>query len=208
MTTIIAIEREGRVAIAADSQTTFGRHRASTGEAHKIFVNNGMVFAVAGSVRGSSVIRYADLPSPDDAGWDVDRWVTTSLIPALIKAWEGARALEISSSIAFSTNAMLVVVKDRVYKIDPDQGWTRNVDGVYAVGSGGDFALGALYSGSGMLEALRAAAALDVYTALPLTFTTADALLEGRDVYEIVNDADDFVGADSADITLFNDITA
>lgn len=116
MTTIIAIEHDNGVTFGWDSRTTEGYHHYESG-AQKVFVNKGMVFGAAGAARDANIIRYADLPHPDEAGWDIDRWVQTKLLPAIREALAEAQALTIRNSEAESDAYLLVAVHGRVYEI-------------------------------------------------------------------------------------------
>lgn len=176
MTTIIAIEHDGGVTLGFDSLCSVGGSGFDLSQ-EKVFANNGTVFGVAGAVLDANIIRYADLPSPDDAGWDVDRWVTNRLIPALMEALDTRAASERHSNKIETGNHTLIIVRGRVYEWYPDTAWTRRIDGLYAVGSGARYALGALAAGASAAGALEIAAARDRATGGRLTVIQAEELL-------------------------------
>jgi ATP-dependent protease HslVU (ClpYQ) peptidase subunit len=178
MTTIIAIEHEAGVTIGFDSKVSFGSGSTQM-EAEKVFVNNGVVFGVAGAVLDAQILRYADIPDPEQAGWDTDRWVTNTLIPAMTSALHDRNAPTYTSGKIKTDHNALVIVRGWVYEIWSDTSWTRRVDKVYAIGSGSHFARGALSAGGSARLALEVAAKHDKGTGNALTVTNAQELIEG-----------------------------
>lgn len=163
MTTVIAIETAGGITFGWDSQITTGWH-VYDGEAPKVFVNNGMVFGVAGALVDASIIRHADLPSPDDAGWDIDKWVTNVLVPALTKALSERGALTTSNGKIETDSDVTIAIRGRLYSLGSDLCILRRADGVYTIGSGANYARGALSAGAGLQKALEIASQHDMGT--------------------------------------------
>lgn len=163
MTTVVAIERVGGVTFASDSQVTLGGRAA--GQTAKVVRNGGTAFGITGRLRTTNVLAHAELPvyDPEEAG-PVDKWLTRELIPAMKKALTEAQTLEIDKGLVDVNGMMLVSVAGRVYYIGDDFGWWRPDDGNYAVGSGAQYALGALHAGATPEQAVAAAAYYDVYT--------------------------------------------
>lgn len=177
MTTIIFKEtKSGNVKVAYDSQVSSGWRKAELGF-DKVFVNNGMIFGVAGAVRDANIIKYAPLPSIPDAEWDVDKWVVTTLIPAIAGALSGNYATAFVNQQISTENNILVAVRGRVYKLATDLAMVRYPDSVYAIGSGSDYVYGALAAGASIKNALAVAAELDSFTGQELKLTSAHALL-------------------------------
>lgn len=173
MTTIIAIESPHIVQIGYDSLAT--GHSSFDLEQPKVFVNNGVVYGVAGRLSLATELKHSQLPKLPAPGTNLDSWVTSTLIPRIRTVLNrgGGRMGEDNFEIS-----MLIVVNERVYQISGDLGWHRRTDGIYAVGSGSPFAAGALYSGSGIATALQIAKDSDPYTGGKLTVTTASKLLK------------------------------
>lgn len=172
MTTIIAKETANGVQIGYDSLCT--SYDSFDLEQHKVFVNAGMIFGVAGRLLISTELKHADLPTPPADPSKVDKWVTARLIPKL-------RALlnEIAPRRGEDGFGMqiLAVVHGRVFEISGDTGWHRRTDGLYAIGSGSPYAFGALSAGSSMRDALTIAASVDPGTGGRLTVTTDKEML-------------------------------
>lgn len=179
MTTIIFKETPKGVKIGFDSQVTTGWRKGELAY-DKVFVNNGVIYGVAGAVRDANILKYGNLPEIPDEEWDVDKWVTTELIPAIMGILQAQGALESQNGQASSDSLLLVAVRGRVYRIGSYFSWLRHPDGLYAIGSGSDYAQGALVAGASVSRSLEIAASLDSYTGQTLKLTTGAALLRGE----------------------------
>ena len=67
------VETPEGVSIGYDSQVSTGYQKTEL-EARKVFVNNGIIFGVAGSMLDAQTIRYAPMPDPAP--------VTNAVLPA------------------------------------------------------------------------------------------------------------------------------
>ena len=163
MTTIIMHETEDEVLIAFDSKVSGGGATNST-SAQKVFVNTSadVIIGVAGLARAAYALRYADLPVIDEHDWDVDRYVTMELVTAINDEVNGYYNTEDSDDDTDYTH-FLIVVRGRVYHIAAGC-WTRNEDGLYGIGSGSEYALGAYAAGAEIGEAVEIAAEFDAAT--------------------------------------------
>lgn len=196
MTTVIAVETLAGVTFGWDSQITY-RHRAVHSDV-KVFANSGVVFGTSGDVRYGNILRYMDIP--DQNTDDTDRYVTNSLIPAMQQALKTADAAKMSDSKIDTDSVALVCVGGRMYDIGSDLSWHRPNDGIYAIGSGSNYALGALkamppiydktsvikpsdpYAAAtgylGVRRALEVAAELDLYSGGELYVKTVEEILD------------------------------
>lgn len=167
-------EAKNDVVIGYDSQVT-GYSKTELGQG-KVFVNNGVVYGVAGRLLMSNEIRHANMPTPPSASapvGEVDRWVTTKLAPKL-------RSLvrEVSGpSDTYMSVGLLAAVNGRVYEVSSDSAWIRRTDGNYTIGSGSPYAFGVIASGGSVNDALRMATNADPYTGGTLHTTTASKML-------------------------------
>lgn len=162
MTTIVAVETPSAVIIGCDSQATMGGQR-SVMDMSKVIVKGPYVFGVAGRLRMAQALRHASLPPIELE--DTDEHVSEVLAPAL-KELANRAELEPHDSI------VLAVIRRRVYLLTGDGTYMRNTTGHYAIGSGSDYALGALaglesVNVSDVERALKAAANYDIGTAAP-----------------------------------------
>jgi ATP-dependent protease HslVU (ClpYQ) peptidase subunit len=175
VTTILAIETIAGVQIGCDSQATGGDKIQL--EQPKVFTNNGAIYGVAGTVLLANELRYADFPTPPEDPDDTDRWMTRELIPTLRAVLESA-AIKPDDDGDHEMQ-LIIIANGRAYEIGGNTGWMRNTAGVYAVGSGGHFAAGAISAGASLEQALEIAAKHDPYTGYQLTSTTDRELLAG-----------------------------
>ncbi len=158
MTTIVAVETPGGVTFASDSRATGAM--VNDGWVAKVFQNKGMTFGIAGLLQFSQAVKYAKLPKlPDtDDPEKLDKWVTQTLAP-IFKVIDKSITDDDPESRGRSVG--LVAVKGRVYQISSRGYWVRNVSGVYAIGSGSPYALGALESGATPKKAIKIASKYD-----------------------------------------------
>lgn len=177
MTTILMRENKktGDVEIGYDSLCTGGTKFEL--ETEKVFVNksNGIIFGVAGLLLLNQELRYGVFPSvPKDPAL-TENWLAAVLVPHLRRLFN-----EIAPRRGedYMEMQVLAVIHGKVYEIGCDLAISRkNNGGVYAIGSGGKLALGALRVGAEMEQALEVAAENDSYTGGRLTVTTAKKLL-------------------------------
>jgi ATP-dependent protease HslVU (ClpYQ) peptidase subunit len=178
MTTILALESEHGVTIGFDSKVSYGWEHADL-EQPKVFTNGELVFGCSGALLDANVIKYADLPALAPDNWDIDRWVTNELIPAITEALHNRNVPEYKNGKIETGGTYLAVVRGRVYRIAHDTSWTRHTGKHYAIGSGSEFALGALAAGASVREALDIAQQHDSATGHRMTVVQASELLEG-----------------------------
>ncbi|MEP6477835.1 MAG: hypothetical protein ABJB03_00460 [Rhodoglobus sp.] len=175
MTTIIAVETPKKVTFGWDRQITLGWRKVA-GE-DKVFTNNSIVFGCSGALLAANILRHAELPNPAHAGWDIDRWMTRELLPAINTALTGRAATTVNSGKVETSGSTLVAVHGRIYHISSDLSWMRASDGIYAIGSGSEYALGALATGSSIAKALTIAHRFDSYTGPDHGIATTATLL-------------------------------
>jgi ATP-dependent protease HslVU (ClpYQ) peptidase subunit len=149
VTTIAAIEGPDWVVIGADSMSSDDSGFSIAIPDGKVFKNNNIVFAAAGSVRGINLLQH-DFTPPNVISKDVDKYVTRQLIPAMRKTFvEAGYEFTKEAAAVENDNVWIVVVKNKVYRINEDYSWERSADNFYVAGSGERFALGALVALAG-----------------------------------------------------------
>jgi ATP-dependent protease HslVU (ClpYQ) peptidase subunit len=193
MTTIVAIQGESFAVVGTDSRistfddsgfayqvTTLGN---GTG---KVAANGKYLIGVAGDVRAINIVHHAFAPPqapPNLSGNKLDVFMTKTFIPALRATFEEQGYAntkgDSSAHIAEQDSSILVAVNGSIYVIESDYGWTSDRTGVYAIGTGGTYALGALAALTGkktftsnsakgyIVKALGVAAKFDPYTGAP-----------------------------------------
>lgn len=169
MTTIVAAEMKGEVVWAWDSQVTMGGEGAEL-EYDKVFHNGSAVVGLAGAIVDSQTLRYTDLPELDT--WDIDRWVTEKLAKRIKKKTK-------------YHGRILTEVGGRVYEIGQEGSWVRNTSGIYAIGSGADYAMGAMLTGANPGQAVMVAAQLDLGTGGTIIMATSEEIRSGAIEFDV-----------------------
>jgi ATP-dependent protease HslVU (ClpYQ) peptidase subunit len=193
MTTIIGIQGDGFATICTDSRiSSFGdegiAYQVTTlsQSSSKIATNGSYLLGAAGDVRAINILHHAFVPPPPLPGLfgkKLDHFITVKFIPALRECFEkqgyAAPERENSSHIAEHGSTVLVAVNGIIYVIDGDYSWTSDVNGIYSLGTGSSYALGALSILLGTKErtqktckdaamkALKVASTYDPYTGSP-----------------------------------------
>jgi len=169
MTTVIAIQHIDGVEMIADSQIN------STGKPYfhddmvKIVERNKFLIGVAGRVVALQAIQNSWNPPALTANYkgSIYNFVITKIVPSLKMFIDESKMFSDKEKEDGELFSILLAIKGEVFEIDEDYSVARRSDGVYAIGSGADFALGALMAGSSMRHAMEIAASLDVNTHEP-----------------------------------------
>ncbi len=158
MTTIIGIQGDSYAVICADSRVT---EVDSNGKAtqsmslkevgFKIAQNGRWLMGVAGDVRAINILTHSfnpPVPPPSLKGRKLDHFITTKFIPAMRVCFdsEGYSSPVTDNSEHQSEHGSVVMtaINGTIYVIDGDYSWLSDSFGVYAIGSGAQFALGSL----------------------------------------------------------------
>lgn len=158
MTTIVGIQGDGYAVVCTDSRissfddsgiayqiTTLGNGSS------KLTTNGKYILGAAGDVRAINILHHAFTPPqpPTNAhGKKLDQFITRQFIPALRTCFEeqGYAKPERDSSehLAEQGSTIIVVIHGTIYIIEGDYSWTSDTSGIYAIGTGAPYALGAL----------------------------------------------------------------
>lgn len=194
MTTIVAVQGPSWAVVGFDSRVTEEGGRSYTlGRGSAKVVKNGQyLLGAAGDVRAINILAYAFQPPKalDLTGIRLDRFMTSKFVPALRECFEdhGYAAKE-SKEQAQHGSTVLAIVNGQIYEIDEDYAWVRDTTGIYSFGSGGDYAIGAMYAKSGddiaglnmadvqklIRESLHIAAKLDIGSGPPFHILSQSA---------------------------------
>jgi len=158
MTTVVAVQGDGFVVLGTDSRISsvdsdgyVSRINTVSSNMSKIAQVNGMLIGVAGDVRAINLISYSFVvpPAPHSLkGKKLDEYVTNKFIPTLRNCFEtngySPPPKESAEHIAEQGSEILLAVNATVYQIDNDYSWCNDASGLYAIGTGGQYAVGAL----------------------------------------------------------------
>jgi hypothetical protein len=193
MTTIIGIQGDGFALVCTDSQVSdidtqgYATQIATLREsASKIASNGRYLLGAAGDVRAINILHHAFTPPTAPAnlkGKRLDHFMTVKFIPALRECFEtqgyAIPQSDSSEHIAEQGSSIIVVINGIIYVIDGTYSWYSDTAGFYAIGTGAQYALGAIASmvPKGKLtiasakkmaiKAIAIAAKFDPYTGFP-----------------------------------------
>lgn len=147
MTTLVAIERDEWVVMAADTRIS-----DSNGSMHdvidqKIINNSGILIGVAGDLKPMNIAHFGFKPPRILAKDTPSSYMTNKFIPALYTAFVdagGVMHVDDEDSAEVTGSTFLIAVKGVVFDVQSNLSWTRSTRRLYSSGSGADYALAAL----------------------------------------------------------------
>jgi len=174
MTTVIAFQGPDFAILGADCQITDGDRRILSPNTPKIVKVGRYLLGVRGDARPGDVLMYSWKPPTYDSS-DPVKFMGKKIIPSIINAFK-ANSYDFEKESAMF--GFLIAFAGNVFEIGSDMSISQNIDGLYAIGSGGDYALGALsvqvpnlakpeWAAEQILEALAIAAKYDINTSAP-----------------------------------------
>lgn len=185
MTTLAGIQGNGWCAIGADSRMVDGGQiyelPKNAGKIHKV---NGYIIAIAGDFRVAQIMNHSfqwpKMPAFSSVE-ATDKFFTTELIPMWKAEYE-----DLNYTVDKDTeSSVLVAVSGVIYAIDQDWTWSRDKRGLYAAGTGNDYALGVLSAfnkpknadeaSAQIKSAIKIASQYDINTAEPTIVYTQES---------------------------------
>jgi len=173
LTTIVGLQLDDKAIIAADSRITdhtgqIFSHEDST----KINEVGAFIVAGMGEVMPCDVIQHIWTPPRVTVKDKLDLYHFM-----VVKVAPSMRACLKENGYNFDEQhgsdeseqrfTFLVAVSGQLFEVDQDLSICRKSDGIYGIGSGGAYAVGALHAGADPLQALEIASKVTAYTAPP-----------------------------------------
>lgn len=170
MTTIIGIEYPDHSLIVADSRVIDDAGRVYTHKVMKKIARRGAILiAGAGEVAPCDIAQNIWNPPTFTANAKKDpyHFMITKVMPSLRKCLvENGYNFDEEKKDGMRFQ-FLMACGGQLFDIDEDLSVMKNEDNIYAIGSGGAFALGALYAGADPMEAMEIASKVSAYSAPP-----------------------------------------
>jgi hypothetical protein len=116
----------------------------------KVAQNGPYLIGAAGDVRAINILHHAFAPPTPPSnlkGKKLDAFMTVKFIPALRECLEkqGYSYFDKDSNFtATFESTIITVIHSTIYVIDGDYSWASDSNGLYAIGSGSDYAIGAM----------------------------------------------------------------
>jgi len=169
MTTVVAIQTHNGVEMIADSQINANGKPYFHPDMVKIVERNKYLIGIAGRVIALQAIQNNWNPPALTATYkdSLYKFVITKIVPSLKMFIEDAKIFTDKEKEEGELFSVLIAIKGELFEIDEDYSVSRREDGIYAIGSGSDYALGALMAGADIQSAMNIAASLDVNTHAP-----------------------------------------
>jgi len=169
MTTVIAIQHNEGVEMIADSQINSAGQPYFHSDMVKIVERGKYLIGVAGRVVALQAIQNSWTPPTLIASHKgtLYNFIITKVIPSLKTFIDDSKLFSDKDKEDGDLFSILLSINGQVFEIDQDYSVARRESGVYAIGSGGDYALGALTVGASGMQAMEVAASLDVNTHAP-----------------------------------------
>jgi len=142
VTTLTGIQGPDFVVFAADSQITDGDQRIISVETPKIVSTGKYLLGLTGDSRPGDILAYAWKP-PLYRGEDPTRFMGSRVLPSISAAFKEGNYEIDNKEMNF---AFLIAFNGNLFSIGGDLSFNTSERGLFAAGSGGNYALGYLYS--------------------------------------------------------------
>jgi ATP-dependent protease HslVU (ClpYQ) peptidase subunit len=182
MTTLVGISGNDFVVMAADSQITDGDQRIISVETPKIIETGRYLLGLTGDSRPGDILAYAWKP-PLYRGDDPVKFMGAKVLPSISAAFKENNYEIDNKEMNFS---FLIAFNGNMFSIGGDLSFNTSERGLFSAGSGGNYALGYLYSlppknynklltaSVVAKEAVRIASLLDINTHPPIQVATQE----------------------------------
>jgi ATP-dependent protease HslVU (ClpYQ) peptidase subunit len=171
MTTIAAKQTGNKVVIGADSQVTAVRKYSHPVMA-KVTERGQFLIAGAGESAACDIAQHIWIPPNPNATdkKNLYHFMITKVVPSLRQAFKDNDYKYDKDSTDDYNFLFLIAVNGEVFEVADDFSVCIDVDGIYGIGSGSSYAIGALKAGADLNHALSIAANLDAHTSSPFYF--------------------------------------
>jgi ATP-dependent protease HslVU (ClpYQ) peptidase subunit len=147
MTAIVGIQGKGWAVIAADSMTTYDDKPYYAKGMDKVTKKGDYVFAFSGDAIAGNIASFLWAPPKVIKSMSVDTFMQTKVLPSLREIMKDNGYEPDTVKDKDAGFDALICLNGIIYEVDQDYLWSRDDRGLYAVGSGGSLALGALATG-------------------------------------------------------------
>lgn len=176
MTTIIGIQKEDSCEIWCDSLVS---HKMGTYESHpdmkKIVKNGAFLVAGSGEVAPNDIMAHVwKPPKPTVADKkDLYHFMLSKVIPSLRQCLiDNGHNFETSGEDGEPRFLVLLAVNGELFELGDDLSVVRNIIGIYGIGSGANYARGAIAVGATPEDAMDAVTKFNLFSAPPFYVET------------------------------------
>ena len=151
MTCIVALEVDGDVIMACDSGESYAG-RLMQEDNSKIFCVKDLMFGVSGYSRASNLLEHS-LVLPENERESDMQYLSLDAAQAISECLNNGKLAKNDNGEEDSQTTILIGYKGKVYFMAQNYSVSRYSCGYFAIGSGADYALGAIHA---MLESEQA----------------------------------------------------
>jgi ATP-dependent protease HslVU (ClpYQ) peptidase subunit len=158
MTTIVGIQGDGFAVLANDSRISdtdtngfVSRITTVRPGSGKIAKNGKYLIGAAGDMRAINILHHVFTPPTPPAnttGVKLDKFFTNRFIPDLRECFDSqgysSPTNDQSDHVAEQGSSIIVAIHGVIYTVDGDYSWVSDNSGIYSLGTGSPYALGAL----------------------------------------------------------------
>ena len=182
MTTLVGIQLDEQVVLAADSQITEDNLRTVSTATPKIIHVGKYLLGITGDTRPGDILAYNWTP-PTYKGANPIQWMGKKVLPSILTAFKenGYDPYEATKEKDAGFD-YLVSFDGNLFHIATDLSFIQSDSAIYGLGSGGQFALGYLYDRVGRItvgnveqharRSVEIASMLDINTCPPIQLVT------------------------------------
>lgn len=172
MTTIIGVQYEDSCVIASDSRVAANGKVYTHPEMVKAVERGSYIIGGAGDYRALQVVLHGWSPPlvTAKAKTNLYEFVINKVAPSL-KTTLSEAGIDLNKGSNSDDEKLelevILGINGSLFEIDSDFAVAMNDNNFYGIGSGGDFALGALHAGASVIDAMRIAAINNNGTSAP-----------------------------------------
>ena len=154
MTTIVGIQGHNYAVIGSDSRivqtddNSWGQISTLSTNHSKVARIRQYLIGVAGDVRAINLLHYGWTPpkaNPRHTRRELDTFVTREVIPGIREVFDNHGYSTKTDETGATQNSMIMLaINNTIYVIDSSYAWATDNLGLYAIGTGAPYALGAL----------------------------------------------------------------
>jgi ATP-dependent protease HslVU (ClpYQ) peptidase subunit len=173
MTTIVAVQGGSIATIGAESYTTYGDRPYFHKDVKKIIHSGKWLIATAGDANACDLIANVWKPPTPRGKKSLYEFVSTTVIKSLRKMFAENNYTQQPKDDGFD---LLLAINGEIFQITNDYTLLRTNTGIYGIGSGADYAIGALMAGATVEEAIKIAIKLDINSGGPIQIELSERL--------------------------------
>lgn len=176
MTTIVAVQGGTVATIGAESYTTYGDRPYFHKDVKKIIRSGRWLIAAAGDANACDLITNVWKPPTPRGNKNLYDFVATNVIKSLRKMFADNNYTQQPKDDGFD---LLLAINGEVFQITNDYTLLKTSTGIYGIGSGADYAIGALMAGASVEEAMKIAIKLDINSGGPIQIELSERTSNG-----------------------------